>query len=229
MIVGGIQPLTLLDYPGKVAITIFTIGCNFRCKFCYNPELVIPEKYTKVFSMNDVWGLIKSRKDLADAVCITGGEPTLHSDLPEFIKKLRDIGLLVKLDTNGTNPEMLAKLLDQKILDYVAMDIKSPWAKYKGIVGTVAVEKIRKSATMILNSHIDHEFRATVVPELHSVEDIIEMAQQIKGADKFYIQRFKPVEQLVDENFIPAGKFMLKELNEIRNQIKSWFKICGVR
>jgi pyruvate formate lyase activating enzyme len=180
--------------------------------------------------MEDVKNLIRSRRDLADAVCITGGEPTLHEDLPDFIKEFKNRGSLVKLDTNGSNPEMLGNLLKENLLDYVAMDIKAPWEKYREIAGGVfRIDKIKKSATIILNSGIAHEFRSTVAFGLHSAEDIVEMARQVKGADRFFIQRFKPAEKLVDDRFVVVGKFTLKDLNDIKARIKDWFKICAVR
>ncbi|MBI5254766.1 anaerobic ribonucleoside-triphosphate reductase activating protein [Candidatus Falkowbacteria bacterium] len=230
MLIGGVQPLTLLDYPGKVAMTIFTKGCGFRCRFCYNPELVIPEQYAKSISENDIWDLIKARQHLIDAVCLTGGEPTLQKDLLNFIKKLKARGLLVKLDTNGTNPDAIEQLLTEKMVDYFAMDIKAPWKKYAQVVGNaVDMAKVKKSAIIILNSGVEHEFRATVLAALHCSNDIVEMARQVKGANKFFIQRFKRVDKIIDPTLLNTPRLTLKELNDIKTQIKGWFKICGIR
>ncbi|MFH0814594.1 MAG: anaerobic ribonucleoside-triphosphate reductase activating protein [Candidatus Falkowbacteria bacterium] len=230
MLIGGVQPLTLLDYPGKVAMTIFTKGCGFRCRFCYNPELVIPAQYVKTISESDIWDLIKARQHLIDAVCITGGEPTLQKDLLKFIKKIKERGLLVKLDTNGTNPGVLEQLLAEKAVDYFAMDIKAPWQKYSKIIGaTVDMSAVKKSAIIILNSGVEHEFRATVLSELHSSNDIVEMAKQVKGANKFFIQRFKPTDRIIDPSLLNTPRLTLKELNDIKAQIKGWFKTCGIR
>ena len=162
MLVGGLQKTTLLDYPDKVAATIFTIGCNFRCSFCHNPEIV--KGIARVTSNNEILKFLKSRKKLLEAVCITGGEPTIHRDLPGFIQKLKSLGFLVKLDTNGTNPTMLKKLMKTGQVDYVAMDIKHRFSKYKDITQIDEDLTIYKdSIEVLINSNIDYEFRTTVI------------------------------------------------------------------
>jgi len=228
MLIGGIQKTTLIDYPGKIASTIFTIGCNFRCPFCHNPELV--NNTATQLEEVEILNFFESRKNLLDAICITGGEPTIHVDLPDFIKKIKDMGFAVKLDTNGTNPKMLQELLDKKLIDYVAMDIKAPWSKYQEVVRQpIDVEAVKKSVEILKNNEIDYEFRSTVLPKLHTKEDLIEMANQIKGADKYFLQKFRAVGDLVDVDFKTEKIYTSKELNDIIKIYKDWFNQTGLR
>lgn len=228
MLIGGIQKTTLIDYPDKVAATIFTIGCNFRCSFCHNPDIV--KGLSTVIPEESIIDFFKKRKKLLDAVCITGGEPTVQVDLVDFIRRLKDLGLLVKLDTNGTNPSLLKRLIKEKLVDYIAMDIKAPWDKYKKVViKDINVEKIKESVKIIRESGLDYEFRSTVLPALHSKEDIIAMARQIKGSKKYFLQQFKPAKELVNEKFIEESTYTKKELNEIIEEIKDWFDECDIR
>ena len=197
MLIGGLQKTTLIDYPGKVAATIFTIGCNFRCSFCHNPDIV--KGIARVIAMDDVLSFLGKRKKLIDAVCITGGEPTVQGGLKSFIKKVKELGFLVKLDTNGSRPEVLEKLLAENLLDYIAMDIKASWDKYPQIIcRKVDLDNFKKSVTIILKSGLPHEFRSTVLPALHSREDIVAMAKQVKGADKYFLQQFQSAKKLVN-------------------------------
>lgn len=227
MIIGGLQKFSLLDYPDHLSAIVFTQGCNFRCQFCYNPMLVLPAEVGKIkntsSSQNQVgeeikeggpymsedafFDFLRGRQGKLDAIVITGGEPTLHQDLPEFIKKIREFGFKVKLDTNGTHPDMIASLLEAKLLDYVAMDLKTSLAKYDLATGVQPdVEKIKKAAKLIMASGLPYEFRTTAVPELTDLEDIQAMAELIKGADKWYIQRFKSDTDLINSSFqgLPA-------------------------
>ncbi len=173
MKIGGLEKLSLLDYPDNIAAIIFTQGCNFRCGFCYNPMLVWPtdkknKKGLSLIKEKDLFLFLESRLNRLDGVVISGGEPTIHNDLPMFIKKIKDLGLLVKLDTNGTNPGMLLKLWQEKLIDYVAMDLKAPWEKYKKVVGPkVDCSLLKKSAKILIGKRIPHEFRTTLVPILH--------------------------------------------------------------
>jgi len=167
MKIGGLQKLTLIDYPGHLAATVFLIGCNFRCGFCYSSELVLPEKIKNqpVFPEKDFFSFLKQRKGLLEGVVICGGEPTINNDLPSFIKQIKKLGFLVKLDTNGSNPKMLKSLIDKKLLDYVAMDIKAPKEKYSQIAGisgvlkTNIIKKVEKSIHILKESGINYEFR----------------------------------------------------------------------
>lgn len=230
MIIGGLQKLTLIDYPGKVACTVFTVGCNFRCHFCHNPELIDPEKFDagERIEENIFFDFLKSRQGLLDGVCVTGGEPTLHPDLPEFLKKIKALGFLVKLDTNGTNPEMLAALISEKLVDYVAMDIKTSLQKdlYEKVTGTtVDIDNIKKSVAAIMQSGLEYEFRTTVVPGLHSEDDIISLAKEISGAKKYYLQQFRAGEKILDQEYKNVKPYPAEFLEDLREKIKDF---CGV-
>jgi pyruvate formate lyase activating enzyme len=154
----------------------------------------------------------------------------MHRDLPEFIAKVKDLGLSVKLDTNGTHPAMLESLLKKGWLDYIAMDIKAPWKKYSDVVGVkIDLEKLQQSVKIIMESGLPHEFRSTVLPRLHSRADIISMARQVRGARAYFLQQFRPVDNLVNDEFVTEKKYLMKDLEDIRREIKDWFKVCRVR
>ena len=187
MKIGGLQKLTLIDYPGKVAAAVFTAGCNFFCPFCHNPDLVLlrkSEKYPFLSEEQFFWWLEKNL-GLLDGVCISGGEPTIHRDLPEFIKEIKDLGLRVKLDTNGSNPEMLERLIKNDLLDYVAMDIKAPINKYSKFYNLpINAAGIKKSVNLIRQMP-DYEFRTTIIPDLHKKKDLMEIGQWLNGSKKY--------------------------------------------
>ncbi|MBN2519330.1 MAG: anaerobic ribonucleoside-triphosphate reductase activating protein, partial [Bacteroidales bacterium] len=193
MKIGGFIKNSLIDYPGKISSIVFTSGCNFRCKYCHNPELVIPEKIKecRLIPEEFVFSFLKENKNMLDAVTITGGEPTLHKGLIDFLIQIKSIGLLVKLDTNGTNPELLENIINLKLVDYFAMDIKAPLElqKYRFIVGDLVsddtIEKVKKSIDVIIQSGILHEFRTTVVKQATSKEDILHIYNAIKGCSIF--------------------------------------------
>lgn len=234
MTIGGLQKLTLIDYPGKIACTVFTVGCNLRCLFCHNPELVDQTRFNigEIIEEKIFFDFLGSRKGLLDGVCVTGGEPTLHADLPDFFKKIKELGFLVKLDTNGTNPEMLAKLTSAKLVDYVAMDIKTSLQKdsYEKVTGVaVDFDNIKKSIAIITQSGLEYEFRTTVVPGLHVKEDILDIAEFIKGAKKYYLQQFRAGEKILGEEFRPRKPYPTDFFHGIRNKIKDFFEICEVR
>jgi len=239
MTIGGLQKLTLIDYPGKIACTVFTVGCNFRCPFCHNPELVNVEMLDEKAILNetDFFDFLKSRQGLPDGVCVTGGEPLLHADLPEFLKKIKDLGFLVKLDTNGTAPDKLQNLMDEKLVNYVAMDVKAPieitnykLQIYEKVVGAkVNLDNIKKSIEIIMQSGLDYEFRTTVVPSLHTPEDILQIAREIRGAKKYYLQQFRPSEKLLDKEFWKIKPYSTEILYQMRDKIKEFFTICEVR
>lgn len=238
MKIGGLQKLTLIDYPKKTAATIFVSGCNFRCGFCYNPELVLPEKIKKhpLISEKKLYDFLSQRKGMLQGVCITGGEPTIHSDLPKFISNIKKMEFLVKLDTNGSNPEMLKKLIKEKLVDYVAMDIKAPiganfqFSKYKKATGVkVDLNKIKKSVEILKSSNIEHEFRTTVVPGTHAKEDIIQIAKDIAPAKKYYLQNFEPKKNTINPDFQNIKPYSKDFLIEIQKVIKHFFEICEIR
>jgi len=246
MIIGGLQKFSLLDYPGRLSAIVFTKGCNFRCQFCYNPMLVWPIEVSKskyahlkngeqqkvhpTINQDELFVFLKSRAGKLDAVVLTGGEPCLQKDLPEFIRKIKALGFLVKLDTNGSHPEVLAKLIKEKLVDYIAMDLKAPENKYKEVTGVKAdFKKIRRSVKLIMRSDRSYEFRTTVVPGLINKDDIAAMGRIIKGADKWYLQNFKSNIALVErelEGRVPYNARQLKALAEIG---KKFVKKCEVR
>ncbi len=197
MKITGVQKMTLLDYPGRIACTVFLQGCNFRCPFCHNSDLLGPEQET-VISVEDLLSFLKKRKGMLDGVCITGGEPTLQPDLPELLCAIKDLGYSVKLDTNGSNPAMLKAVVQQGLVDYVAMDIKNSFAKYAQTAGlpNIALKKIEESIQFLVEDPVDYEFRTTVVRELHTEEDIRCMAWWLltlgsgKKVKRFFLQSY---------------------------------------
>lgn len=192
MIISGLQKLTLLDFPGHVACTVFFAGCDMRCPFCHNAPLVT-EIGSDDGTMTDeeFFKFLKKRVGILDGVAITGGEPLLRADIKDFIKKVRELGYAVKLDTNGLHPERLAELIDCGLLDYVAMDIKNSPEKYSMTAGVpVCMDKIKKSIDILISSGIDHEFRTTVVKPLHEKDDFQKIGELIRGAKRYYLQQF---------------------------------------
>jgi pyruvate formate lyase activating enzyme len=231
MKIGGLQKLTLIDYPGQVACTVFLAGCNFRCPWCYSAELVLPEKIENQAEVQekDFFTFLKRRKSILDGVVICGGEPTTNPSLPEFIRKIKDLGFSVKLDTNGSNPEMVSSLLQEKLIDYIAMDIKNSFEKYKETTGVdIDTEKIKKSIETIKNSGIKYEFRTTVVPGIHEEEDIEKIGEAIKGAEKYFLQNFLP-EKTIYGGFIDKKPFSGTELEKFKKKASSFVKYCEVR
>lgn len=238
MIIGGLEKLTLLDYPNHLAAIIFTSGCNFRCHYCYNPMLVLPDKGRDVgnkedlssIASEDLFLFLKERFGRLEGVVITGGEPTLHADLPDFIREIKKLGYLVKLDTNGTNPEMLEKLIKAKLIDYLAMDIKSDADNYEEAVGVkVNFQNLQKSAKIIMTSGLPYEFRTTMVPGLVDKEIFLAMGKFIKGAKKWYLQNFKSDTDLVDASFKNRKAFSLKEMKEFVKLGQGFVEICEDR
>lgn len=218
MKISGLQKLTLLDYPGKMACTVFTYGCNFRCPFCHNAMLVTEENSDSI-SEDEFFTFLKKRQGILDGVCISGGEPTLQKDLAEFIGKIKAMGYAVKLDTNGSKPEVLRNLIEENLLDYVAMDIKNSPAKYSLTCGCeVDIALIKESISIIMESGIDHEFRTTTVREYHTTEDFAEIAKWLKSDSKYFLQQFVDSGNLIGENLSPFDK---EELAILAERIKS--------
>lgn len=229
MLLGGLQKFTLLDFPGKTAAAVFTIGCNFACPYCHNSELVDPQKIKNQLPLAeaDFFLFLKQRRGWLDGVCISGGEPTLQPDLAIFAEKIKNLGFLVKLDTNGGRPMILRNLIKKKLLDYVAMDIKAPLEKYAVFTDLPATD-IEESAGMIRASGLDYEFRTTALPALHTQEDFLAIAQWLKGSRRYYLQQFRP-EKTLDEKFLQERTFSNDELKAIRDSIRPYFEICDIR
>lgn len=222
VIIKGFLESSFIDYPSKLASVIFTAGCNFYCHYCHNPELVNPE--LPFFTEEEVLEKIKNKKDWIDGVAITGGEPTMHKNLPEFIKKIKERGLLVKLDTNGSNPEMIKQLIDEKLIDYIAMDIKAPLDKYEKITQIkVDTKKIKKSIELIRTSGIKYEFRTTVLPDLISEKDLIKIGQMLDGSELFVIQSFRNTVTL-DEEYMNKESFLKPQISHFVRILKPYFK-----
>lgn len=200
MDIAGLQKLTLLDYPGKLACTVFLPGCNLRCPFCHNASLVLPGRQPTLMTQPQFLEFLEGRKGKLEGVCITGGEPTLHHDLPELLKAIRSLGFCVKLDTNGTRPEVLSDLLQQNLLDYVAMDIKNSPAKYTATCGNVDVlGKVQQSVSMLEESGVEHEFRTTVLHPYHTRSDLAAIGQWLSGTKRYFIQQFVDSGDLLGE------------------------------
>ena len=227
MKISGLQPQTLIDYPGKLACTIFTQGCNFRCEYCHNSDIVI-ENGRNGRKKDDVLKFLKERKYFLNGVCITGGEPTLNKDLPDFIRRIKKLGFLIKLDTNGTNPKMLKQLIDDKVIDYIAMDIKSPLEKYDSIANVeVKKDDIQKSVN-IIKKFSNYEFRTTVVPGLFNEEDAKSIGKWLKGSKRFYIQQFRGI-KTINKEFMNKPPFTKNELIKFCNIMKPYFEKCSIR
>jgi pyruvate formate lyase activating enzyme len=229
--IGGLQKTTLIDYPGRLAATVFLIGCNFRCPFCYSAELVLPDKIKNQprLSQKDFFSFLRERKGLLDAITVCGGEPSLNKDLPFFLKKIKKLGYLVKLDTNGSNPVMLKKLIKEKLVDYVAMDIKGPKESYEKIAGKgVNVGNIEKSIDILKQNKVDYEFRTTIVPGIHSKEDIIRIAEWIGPAKKYYLQNFRP-EKTINPKLEKVKPYSKEFLSDIKKEISRFFEVCEIR
>ena len=202
MYISGLQKLTLLDFPGRLAATVFLGGCNFRCPFCHNASLVLNPGECEKIGEEEFFDFLLSRKGKLTGVCITGGEPTLYPELKKFIKRIKDMSFAVKLDTNGTNPELMTELIDEGLIDYVAMDIKNAPVKYEATVGcSVDMKKIERSVDILLSGKVDYEFRTTVVRELHRVEDFLAISEWIKGAKRYFLQTFEDSGDLIGSGF----------------------------
>jgi pyruvate formate lyase activating enzyme len=229
--IGGLQKFTLIDYPGKIATTVFLMGCNFRCAFCYNSAIVLPEKIKKQkpIPQKEFFDFLKERKSLLDAVCIGGGEPTIYKDLPNFIRKIKKMGFLVKLDTNGSNPTMLKSLIDKKLVDYVAMDIKAPKEKYDLVCQKkINIKDIEKSIKILKEGKIDYEFRTTIVPTLHTKEDILKILKWIRSSKKYYLQNFSP-KTTINLKLESVKPYSQEFLLEIQKLIAPFFETCQIR
>ena len=226
----GFQKLTLLDYPGHVACTLFTAGCNFRCPFCHNASLVTHIGDSEHYSEEFVLDYLSKRKGIIDGVCITGGEPLLHDGLEDFIKKVKDMDYLVKLDTNGYLPDRLIRLVDNGLVDYVAMDIKNSKEKYilSAGIDSLDITQIEKSVSFLLENHIEYEFRTTVVNELHTLSDIQSAAEWISGAQKYFLQSFTDSGDLICDNLSAVETQTIKMMQEVASKYVKNVEIRGI-
>jgi pyruvate formate lyase activating enzyme len=232
VIIKGLQKTTLVDYPGRIAATVFTAGCNFRCVFCHNTSLVNGREMENLPSIDteELLAYLQSRTKQLDGVCVSGGEPTLHPDLPDFIRRIKDLGYEVKLDTNGTNPAMLQELFTEKLLDYAAMDIKGPLELYAQIVNTaVDTQKITQSIELIKQSGVPYEFRTTVLPAFLDEANFAKVAGMINGASCYYLQQFHTGAQLLNPAYQQADSYTEKQLNLFASKFEPFVKKVAVR
>ena len=199
MVIHGLQKLTLLDYPGHTACTVFTAHCPWRCPFCHNAALVLDPGRQPVISEEEVFSFLSRRRGLLDGVAVTGGEPTLQRGLPEFLRRVKALGFAVKLDTNGTNPAMLRTILEEGLADYVAMDIKAGRDNYAAATGTLhpGLDAVEECARMLMDGDTDFEFRTTVVRGLHTADDFADIAAWLPGGEKYFLQAFKDSGDLI--------------------------------
>ena len=228
----GLQKQSLIEYPGKISAVIFLGGCNFRCPFCHVPTLVLPEliETQNEISQEEILSFLEKRKTFLEAISITGGEPTLNKDLPDFIKKIKSLGFLVQLETNGTNPEMLRKLIEEKLIDYAAMDIKhrlDSFEKYNEITGFKLTkelfENIKESIKILLSNKIDYQFRTTLIKEFHKKEDILEICKEIQGVRVYYLQNYQKENKTISGNIFTP--FREEEIEEIIKDCKNLVNI----
>ena len=222
---------SLIDWDGKIVTTLYLPSCNFRCPFCYNCELILHPDNIKNIPQKEIDSYLLERKDFIDGICMSGGEPTLHPDLAEYFTGMKDKGFLIKLDTNGTNPELIKNLLNFNLVDYIALDIKSSlnfehYSKAAGIKDKIMIEKVKDSIELIMNSEIDYEFRTTVVPLLHSDETIMEIARYIAGAKKYVLQNFSPLENTLDPSFQTIKPYSVEKIQELSEKAKKYVPNC---
>ena len=227
MKIAGMQKLSLLDYPDKVAAIIFTQGCNFNCPFCQNSELIKTKSKDEI-PEDEIINYLTKRKKILDGLVISGGEPTLQKDLKSFIKKVKELGLSIKLDTNGFNPQLLQELIDEKLIDYVAMDVKNEICKYSDTCGmkSFKIKNILESINILKNSNIDYEFRTTIMKEYHDIASIEEILKTIGSKPKYFLQNFNPSENVPDKNI---HGFTYQELVTILDTLKKKYQNVAIR
>ena len=217
MKIHGFQKLTMLDYPEKVACTLFTAGCNFRCPFCHNALLVTEIDPADIYPEEEVLAYLNKRKNVLDGVCVTGGEPLMHPDLPELLRKIKSLGYAVKVDTNGSYPDRLASLIAEGLTDYVAMDIKNSREKYALTVGVPGFDlaPVEESVRLLLGGSLPFEFRTTVVKEFHEPEDIAAIADWISGAPRYFLQSFKESDHMIGSGLHAHDPETLRKMKEL--------------
>jgi pyruvate formate lyase activating enzyme len=231
MVLGGIQKTSLIDYPESVSCVVFTMGCNMACGYCHNPELSKPVQPIRTgFTEEMFFEFLESRKGKLEAVVITGGEPTIHDDLPDFIKKIKEMGFKVKLDTQGTRPEMVEKLLNEKLLDYVAMDIKAPIERYREVtVSMVNTDDILRSIKIIMNNAPGYEFRTTIVKDQLDENDMEKIGEMIKGAPFFALQKFVVYGRTLDPSFMQKEGYDGQKMLELKKIMEKYVNKCIIR
>jgi pyruvate formate lyase activating enzyme len=232
MIITALTKFTAIDYPGRLACIIFTGGCNLRCGFCHNADFVLPERLkqlTQTLPFEVVLNFLKARQGMLDGVSICGGEPTIHPDLPEKIKQIKDLGFLVKLDTNGTNPLMLERLINEKLVDFLAMDIKDALPYREELVGVkIPADLLKVSIDLVKGSGVEYEFRSTILPAYHDLNTLRAMGEAIRGADKWVLQGFRNAKTLREE-FTGLPGFGRADLEELTSILAQYAKVVEFR
>jgi len=221
MKIAGLVRSSLIDYPGKVAAVVFTQGCNFRCGFCHNPDLISMENEALHIDTSEVIAFLRTRIGKLDGVVITGGEPLVQADIEEFIREIKSLGFVVKLDTNGSNPDRLMALIESKMIDYIAMDIKGSLARYGEICSYLNTKVIQRSIKIIMHSGLPYEFRTTVLPAFHKASDFVEIGVLIQGAPLYTIQGFRR-QITLDPALATADTFAASELDVLAETISPY-------
>jgi len=229
MKIGGLQKTSLIDFPDMVSAVVFLQGCNLRCPFCHNPELVIPGRFAEPLDEAEFFAFLEKRKGRLDGVVISGGEPCVHADLAAFIRRIRALGFRVKLDSNGARPDVLAALVGEKLLDFIAMDLKGEPDAYASYCGApIAAGNILESIAIVLSSGLPHEFRTTAVPGLHDVEKLLKLAELVKGAELYAVQAFRP-ELCLDPAFERLPRFDLAPVKAARASFEALVQRFEIR
>src|SRR3989344_4985648 len=226
----GLQKTTLIDFPGKIACTIFLGGCNMRCGYCYNSDLVLRQNEMPTISKEEFLDFLEKRKKFLEGVCITGGEPTMHKELPELCSDIKKAGFAVKLDTNGTNPEMLGLLIEKKLLDYIAMDVKASLESYDKVCRIpINMENIKRSIELIKKSGIDYEFMTTLVPDVINVEEMKKIGHLITGARKYFLQQFRASPSTMDKKYNTMEALGVEQIRELSKTVAPFVNTVGIR
>lgn len=230
----GIQKTSLVDYPGKIVSILFFGGCNFSCPYCHNPEIVLSHSDFPDIPPGEVLDMLSERKKWIDGVCLSGGEPTLHNDLTLFCREIKKLGLLIKLDTNGLYSERVKHLIEENLVDYISMDVKHSPEKYFSAIGfekekiVSVIDQVGKTISLIRESNVNYEFRTTVVPGIHSVEDVVNIAKWLEGSKRFCLQQFRAGKTL-DKRYEDSETFSRETLLDLKEKIKDRFDTCEVR
>ena len=221
MRIGGLQKLSLIDYPGQLSAGVFTQGCNFRCPFCHNRHLVLPEFYREQINVTDVLRFLAERREKLQAVVVSGGEPTLQKDLLPFLDEVKRLGYLVKLDTNGSLPVVLERIIQKRLVDFVAMDIKGPPERYHILAGVpVSFNDIQESIRLIIDSGIEHLFRTTVVKPYLTVDDLRQTANTVREGQRYILQEFVPVETVLDPTLMDRGHYTSEDFRQLQKELQ---------
>ncbi len=234
LVIKGFIQTSLLDWDGKIVSTLYTPHCNFRCPYCQNAGLIINPEKLETIPFEAIKDYLRRNNKWIDGICLTGGEPCMNEDLPEFVQKIRELDIMVKLDTNGGFPDMLAEVIKNKLVNYIAMDVKAPldfksYFKSTGIKSPLILENVKDSIRLIMESDIDYEFRTTVVPTLHDEEDILRIAKFIKRAKKYAMQNFSAQGEILDPKFEKIKPYPIEKLNKIQKLVSPYVGECVVR